>query len=62
MKYKTFLSFNIVGGVIWAGGLLIVSYYIGTRIPNVEHYLSYIIICIVILSFVPIVVDMMRRK
>nr|MDQ3014707.1 VTT domain-containing protein [bacterium] len=43
MDYKTFVSYNVIGGFIWAGGLLSISYYLGSRFAGIEDYLTYIV-------------------
>lgn len=53
MKYRTFLSFNIVGGIAWTVGLTLMGYFLGQMIPNVDHYLLPIVFAIIILSVAP---------
>ncbi len=53
MDYKEFLTYNVVGGTIWATLMLVIGYFLGKTIPNVDHYIIPIIVIIVILSFVP---------
>jgi membrane-associated protein len=62
MEYGTFLIYNIIGAVLWAGGFLALSYYLGTRFSGLEHYLSYIIVGIIIVSVIPVIVDILRKK
>ncbi|MES2437357.1 MAG: VTT domain-containing protein [Patescibacteria group bacterium] len=61
MNYKTFISYNIIGGVIWAGGILYASYQLGTRIPGIEDYLTYIIIGIILVSVLPVVYEFLLK-
>lgn len=53
MEYSKFVTFNIAGGVTWATLMLLIGYFLGSVIPNVDHYLLPIIAIIVIISFVP---------
>jgi membrane-associated protein len=53
MRYRTFLVYNIAGGFLWAVGLLLLGYYLGRLIPNVDHYLLPIIVLIVVVSVAP---------
>ncbi|MBX4198359.1 VTT domain-containing protein [Candidatus Parcubacteria bacterium] len=62
MDYKIFASYNVVGGFLWAGGLLGLSYYLGTRFEGIENYLTYIIIGIIVVSFIPIALDFLKKK
>ncbi len=53
MHYETFLKFNIIGGTLWASLMLLIGYFLGKAIPNVDHYLIPLILLIIFLSFVP---------
>lgn len=53
MHYETFLSFNVIGGFLWAFGMTLLGYFLGRVIPNVDKYLLPIIGGIVVLSVVP---------
>ena len=53
MEYKTFISYNIIGGFLWGVGLTLAGYFLGNIIPNVDKYLLPIIALIIILSVAP---------
>lgn len=53
MDYRTFISYNIIGGILWAMGLTYGGYFLGSLIPNVDKYLLPIVIAIVFLSISP---------
>lgn len=53
MPYKRFLSFNIIGALLWAVGITLAGYFLGRVIPDVDSYLLPIILVIVILSIGP---------
>lgn len=53
MDYKTFLSFNIIGGLLWAVGVTLLGYVLGNSIPDIDRYLLPIIGLIIILSVLP---------
>ncbi len=53
MDYKRFLIFNLVGGVLWAIGVTLAGYYLGSLIPDVDKYLLPIIGLIIIASVLP---------
>ncbi len=61
MNYKVFISYNIIGGVVWAGGLLAISYILGTRIPGIENYLGYIVVGIILVSVIPVAYDLIKN-
>lgn len=62
MRYKTFLAYNIIGGVLWTLVVTLLGYFLGKVIPNVDHYLLPIIASIVILSILPSVVHILRNR
>jgi membrane-associated protein len=56
MEYKVFLTYNIVGGIIWGGGITLLGYYLGSVIPNIDKYLVPIVLVIIAVSFIPVIV------
>lgn len=54
MEYKKFLTYNILGGVLWGAGLPLLGYYLGSVIPDIDRYLIPIIGLIVFISILPI--------
>jgi membrane-associated protein len=62
MKYKTFLKYNVVGGLLWGVGVSFLGYYLGSKIPGIENYLTYIIIGIIAISFLPIVFEVVKDR
>lgn len=55
MSYKKFLTYNVIGGVLWGAGITFAGYYLGENVPFVEKYLTPIILLIIITSFIPII-------
>lgn len=53
MKYGTFLTYNIIGGLLWAVGLPTLGFVLGSSIPDVDKYLLPIIALIVLASVAP---------
>ena len=52
MDYRTFLAYNVVGGVMWATALLLLGYYLGKVVPNIDRYLLPIIALIIVSSLI----------
>lgn len=64
MDYKTFLSFNIIGGVIWGTGMPLAGYYLGKIMTpeQLDKYFLFIIAGIIILSVTPPVWQILKDK
>ncbi len=61
MRYRTFLSYNIIGGAVWGIGVPALGYYLGRSIPNIDHYLLPIIGLIIVLSVLPTAFQILRE-
>jgi len=61
MTYRRFLSYNVIGGVMWIGLLVYAGYLFG-NIPWVKHNLSLIVIGIVIVSLIPAVSTYLKER
>ncbi|MDP3973731.1 MAG: VTT domain-containing protein [Candidatus Daviesbacteria bacterium] len=53
MNYKRFVFFNFFGGILWAIGVTLAGFYLGSLIPDVDKYLLPIVGLIVIASVLP---------
>ncbi|HEY7584664.1 MAG TPA: VTT domain-containing protein [Acidimicrobiia bacterium] len=62
MQYRTFVSYNLIGGFLWAIGVTLLGYWLGNLIPDIDAYLLPIIALIIALSFVPIGFEWLKRR
>lgn len=60
MEYKSFISYNVIGGFLWAIGITVAGYFLGSAIPNVDKYLLPIILVIIILSVAPTAIHILK--
>ena len=61
MRYRKFLSYNVIGGAAWVGLLTYAGYLFG-NIPWVKENLAWIVVGIVVVSLMPIVIQWLREK
>ena len=62
MPYKKFLTFNVIGDAFWAILVSLLGYYVGSRIPNIDHYILLVIVAAVILSVTPTLYHIIRQR
>ncbi|MDQ4131715.1 MAG: DedA family protein [Actinomycetota bacterium] len=62
MNYRTFLTFNIVGGFLWAVGVTLLGYGLGESIPDIDRYLIPIVGVIIALSFIPVARELLKAR
>lgn len=58
MTYRRFATFNVLGGVLWGGGVTLAGYLLGSAIPSVDRYLLPIIALIVLISALPSIIHL----
>jgi len=61
MSYRRFLSFNVIGGVLWIASLVYAGYLFG-NIPWIKGNLSLIVIGIVVVSLIPAITTFLRER
>jgi len=61
MRYRTFVAFNIVGGVLWGGGITMLGHLVG-GIGVIRNNLELVIVVIVGVSLVPVAVEAWRHR
>ncbi|MDQ0933158.1 DedA family protein [Streptomyces turgidiscabies] len=61
MKYRSFLTFNIIGGVLWGAGVTLLGSWLG-NIDFVKKNIEPILLLIVLISVVPIIIEFARAR
>lgn len=62
MHYPTFLTFNMIGGLLWGIGVSLAGLFLGNLIPDVDKYLLPIIALIILLSISPGIVHFLKDE
>lgn len=61
MSYRTFVVYNVIGGVLWGSGVTTLGYFLG-RIDVIRNNVEAILILIVLISIIPIVIEALRAR
>lgn len=61
MRYITFLSYSIAGGILWIVSLITAGYYFGT-IEIVKKNFSLVVLAIIVLSIMPAIIEAIKQK
>ncbi|MGN6792149.1 MAG: DedA family protein [Streptosporangiaceae bacterium] len=59
---RSFTLWQVGGGLIWSVGVTMLGYGLGSTIGNIEAYLLPIIAVIVVLSLIPLGVELIRQR
>lgn len=60
MDYRKFVTYNVVGGILWGSGVTTAGYVLGESIPDIDRWLLPIIGVIVMVSFIPVGLELLK--
>ena len=61
MNYAQFARYNVMGAVLWVTLFTLLGYFFG-KLPFVKQHFSWIMIGIIVVSVVPMVVEIIRHR
>jgi len=61
MKYRKFISYNVIGGIIWVALFISLGYFFG-NIPFVQKNFEYVIFAIIAISLIPPVYEFLKAR
>lgn len=57
-----FLIYNLIGALVWATSLVLAGYFLKTIFPEIIHYIEWIVITIVVVTFIPLVFQYFKLR
>src|SRR6267143_168269 len=62
MPYARYLLFDICGGILWVGTMILGGYALGSSVPNIGERIHYVIAVVIVLSVLPAVISILRAR
>ena len=62
MRYRRFLTYNVAGGIGWVASMTWAGYLLGQTVPNISKHMHVLVIVIIVLSCIPIAVEIYRER
>ena len=62
MDYRTFLTFSVLGGTAWIWSMLMLGYFLGSRVPGVAKHIELVILTVIFLSILPGIISWWRQS
>ena len=62
MRYRTFVTFNVAGGIGWVCAMVFAGYWLGGLVPDIEHKLHWVIGTVILLSFLPLISEWRQHR
>lgn len=59
---RTFVPAQVAGGLVWTVGVILAGYWLGSKIPGIDTYLLPIIAVIVLVSLIPVGLEIRRIR
>jgi membrane-associated protein len=59
---KKFFLYNVSGAVLWIGSIGGVGYFLGKRFPQIEAFLGWIVIGLIVITAIPVLVTWFKTK
>ena len=61
MRYRTFLAYNVFGGIAWVAGMILAGYGLGRSIPDIARHIHWVVGIVIALSFLPLAYEWRKR-
>ena len=61
-EYSKFMYYNILGAILWVFSMLLAGFFIGIFVPNSKDYLEYLILGIVIITWIPVILTYLKER
>lgn len=62
MKYRSFIAYNVVGGVLWVWSMLFTGYFLGRWVPGIDQHIEKVILVVIFLSILPGIIAWLRER
>jgi membrane-associated protein len=62
MNYGRYLAYDVCGGLLWVGSMILGGYFLGRQIPNISENIHYVIAAVIFLSLLPPIIGFLRSR
>jgi membrane-associated protein len=62
MTYRTYLTFDILGGILWVFSTVLGGFFLGRSVPNINKHLHVVIAIVIFVSLLPAVIEILRTR
>jgi membrane-associated protein len=61
MRYRTFITYNLVGGFVWSVGVTTLGHFLG-NVELIRDNIEYTIVGVVLISLLPVFIELYRSR
>jgi len=62
MEFRTFITFNIIGAIVWVGSMVSIGYFLGSYIPGIDQHIEIVVAIVVFISILPGLIGSYRSR
>lgn len=62
IDFKTFMMYNVLGAIAWIGSIASIAYFLGKQFPQIENYIGYIVIGLIVITTIPVLITYLKSK
>lgn len=62
MRYRRFVVYNVIGGILWVCGMSLAGYSLAALIPHIEQRIHVVIAVVIVLSLLPGAWELWRSR
>ena len=62
MNYRRFVSYNVFGGLFWVLTTVLLGYFLGRAVPDIERHIHIVIVVVIFLSTLPGLIELYRSR
>jgi membrane-associated protein len=62
MPYLRYVIFDVFGGTVWVGTMILGGFFLGRSVPNIGQRIHYVIAVVVVVSVLPAIISILRAR
>jgi membrane-associated protein len=62
MPYSRYISYDVCGGILWVGSMVMGGYVLGRSVPNIGQRIHYVIAAVIVVSLLPAIISVLRER
>jgi membrane-associated protein len=62
MKFREFITYNVLGALVWVWSMLGIGYFLGNNIPGIDQHIEIVVVIVVFISMLPGLIGGLRAR
>jgi membrane-associated protein len=62
MRFRQFITFNVIGAVVWIWSMVGIGYFLGSYIPGIDQHIEIVIAIVIFISILPGLISGYRAR